>query len=113
MTQHLPKSKNYLLSGIKQLVSYSSKNKRAFFIIWDDETGVRHYGSPTLVDKFKDSLNCKECSERTWDEAAKADSIKIAKNDHTFDFDGNATKEEICKAIYETAKTETPCLPCQ
>ena len=109
MAQSMSKSKKSLLTGIKQLVRYADKNKRGFLLIWNDDTGVRHFGTPAMVEKFENSNKCLGCSENKWDDSAKSDPI--AKQEYKFEFDNNATTEDIVKVVYKN-DNRIPLLPC-
>ena len=112
MAQSIPKSKQCLLTGIRQLVKFSKKNKRGFFLVWNDDTGLRHFGSPSMVKKFEETIKCESCEKNSWEEASKLDTIKLAKNEFEFDVGGNNSTEDILKAVYENDKVEMPLLPC-
>ena len=82
MAQSIPKSKQCLLTGIRQLVKFSKKNKRGFFLVWnDDTTGLRHFGSPSMVSKFEETIKCESCEKYSWEEANKLDIMKLTKNE--------------------------------
>ena len=112
MAQSIPKSKQCLLTGIRQLVKFSKKNKRGFFLVWNDDTGLRHFGSPSMVKKFEETIKCESCEKNSWEEASKLDTLKLAKNEFEFDVGGNNSTEDILKAVYENDKVEMPLLPC-
>ena len=112
MAQSIPKSKQCLLTGIRQLVKFSKKNKRGFFLVWNDDTGLRHFGSPSMVSKFEETIKCESCEKYSWEEASKLDTIKLAKNEFEFGVGGNNSSEDLLKAVYENDKVEMPLLPC-
>ena len=81
-------------------------------LIWNDDTGVRHFGTPAMVEKFENSNKCLGCSENKWDDSAKSVSLKIAKKEYKFEFDNNATTEDIVKVVYKNDNRKIPLLPC-
>ena len=112
MAQSNPKSKQYLLTGVRQFVKFAKKNKRGFFLVWNDDTGLRHFGSPSLVEKFQETIKCESCDKVSWEEASKLDTLKLAKNEFEFDVGVDNCTEDILKAVYENDKVEMPLLPC-
>ena len=108
MSLAISKSKKCLLTGIKQLLKFANKNKRGFFITWDDV-----FGSPNLVTKFESSQKC-TCAEsdNNWENAIKLDTIEFAKNGFKFEIGSDDPNLDILKLVYENDNIELPLLPC-
>jgi hypothetical protein len=65
-------------SLLKKVTTFAKCGNRGILLVWDDPTGLRHWGTENLVIKFESTRNCENCCNQTsWESSAKSDSIGL------------------------------------
>ena len=62
---------------LKKVTTFAKCGNRGILLIWDDPTGLRHWGTENLVQKYTSSKTCQCEANVTWEMAAKTDSIGL------------------------------------
>ena len=101
----------WVASSVKIIGKICNLGHRASAFLWWDGHSLRYFGSPEVVKKLEASFNCQECCKSgSYEEAAKKDTVNLAKGNVSVNVDFNLSNDEIIRKVTEVdGVTKLPC----
>ena len=101
----------WVANSVKIVGKICNLGHRASAFLWWDGHNLRYFGSPEVVQKLEASFKCQECCKSgSYEEAAKKDSVNLAKGTTSVNIDFNLSNEEIIRKVTDAEEvTKLPC----